>query len=138
MRSRVMYYPRVRSVLLRLSMAVGLAGGVIRVIQWWHNQSLWLDEAMIAVNARDVGFVGLLGNLRFHQSAPIGWLFGERILLTLFGTDERVLRLLPLIYSLATIAVAFLIGRRWLSEAGLLVLVTLTAVAPMLVRYASE
>lgn len=83
---------------------------------------------MIAINIRDRGFAGLAGKLSLEQSAPYGWLVLERISLLVFGSGERSLRLVPLVFGLATIATAFWIGRRWLEWLSTSILVLACAV----------
>jgi hypothetical protein len=118
---------------------VPLAVGVIlQLRRWWVGHPLWLDEEMIAINVRDTGFVTLTGRLLFSQSAPLGWLWAERTAVLAFGTDERAVRLLPLVFALGTLVLAWLCARRWLGPVGAVTVVTLLAVSPELARYAVE
>lgn len=85
------------------------------VARWLRGAPLWLDEQMIAINFRDRSFADLSGTLWLGQSAPLAWLWAQRSVLLLLGPEERVLRLVPLFFGLATLAAAAWIGRRWLS-----------------------
>jgi hypothetical protein len=114
------------------------AGAAAQVWHWVQGRPLWLDEQMIAINLRDNGFRELTGSLTHHQSAPLGWLFAQRAILLALGTDERVLRLLPLLFSLATLMVVWLVARRWLGPVGAVTAGLLFGLAPALVRYAAE
>ncbi|BCB76194.1 hypothetical protein GCM10022251_68640 [Phytohabitans flavus] len=124
---------------MRLALLPLLAGALARVWQWAHDRPLWLDEQMIAINVRDGGgFRGLAGPLLHHQSAPLGWLWAERGFLLAFGSGERALRLLPLLFSLATLVVVGLVVRRWFGPFGAVTAALLFGLAPSLIRYAAE
>ncbi|MCW6006048.1 glycosyltransferase family 39 protein [Micromonospora sp. CPCC 205371] len=115
-----------------------VAGATAQVFLWGHDRPLWLDEQMIAINLRDNGFRELTGSLMHHQSAPLGWLAVQRAIVLVLGTDERVLRLLPLVFGVATLAVVWLVARRWLGPVGAVAAGLLFGLAPALVRYAAE
>ncbi|GAB7038592.1 hypothetical protein JCM9533A_24420 [Catenuloplanes niger JCM 9533] len=111
------------------------------VLRLWHyaqDASLWLDEAMIAINVRESGFGELTGELMYNQSAPLAWLWLVRIARVLFGDGERALRLVPLLLGIAGLIVAWLVARRWLGPAGAVTLVGLYAISPALIRYSAE
>jgi len=116
-----------------------LLGVAVRVWHWGQDRPLWLDEQMIAINLRDGGgFVGLAGPLLHHQSAPLGWLWAEHASLLALGTDERVLRLIPMLFSVGTLAVVWLVIRHWFGPIGGLAAALLFACAPALIRYTAE
>ncbi|WP_173163288.1 glycosyltransferase family 39 protein [Phytohabitans suffuscus] len=116
-----------------------LAGALARLWHWGHDRPLWLDEQMIAINVRDGGgFRGLAGPLLHHQSAPLGWLWAERAALLAFGDGERVLRAQPLLFSLATLVLVWLVVRTWFGPAGAVTAALLFGFAPSLVQYAAE
>src|ERR1700754_417227 len=121
-----------------LSLVPLVFGVVLFVRRYAGHAPLWLDEQMIARNIRDRGFAELAGALDNNQSAPIGWLYAQRALVSLFGTDEYVLRLLPLLAALGTLVLAWLAGRRWLGPVGAIVLVSLVATSAAAIRYAAE
>ena len=73
---------------------------------------------MIALNVRDRSLTGLAGPLWLNQSAPLGWLALERALLVQFGPGERTLRAAPVLFGIATLAVALWAGRRWMGPLG--------------------
>jgi hypothetical protein len=58
--------------------------------------------------------------------------------LVTFGTGERALRLLPLLFGIATIVVAVWSGRRWMSPIGAAVLVLLFTFGPSVSHYVFE
>jgi hypothetical protein len=83
-----------------------------RVWFWAQGRPLWLDEQMIALNIRDHGFIDLAGRLDDGQRAPMLWLWAEKCAAIAFGVDERSLRLVPLLFGVATVGVAWWVGRR--------------------------
>jgi Dolichyl-phosphate-mannose-protein mannosyltransferase len=121
-----------------LALVFVLAGTVLRVWRWAANRPLWLDEEMIAMNLRDRGFAQLTGELHDNQSAPLGWLWLQRLLVDLFGTGERTLRLVPLLFGIGALLIAWLVGRRYLGPVGAVALVGFCAVNDAFVRYSAE
>jgi hypothetical protein len=108
------------------------------VAQWLRRPPLWLDEQMIAINLRDRSFADLTGTLWLGQSAPLAWLWAQRAVLLTFGSEELVLRLVPLIFGIATLAVAAWIGRRWLSPLTASLFVLLCWIGAALSHYRFE
>ena len=121
--------PRVSTrVTTAIPQAIAVAGAALVVYQWAVARPLWLDEEMIAINIRDRGFASLAGKLSLEQSAPYGWLVLERLSLLIFGSGERSLRLVPMLFGLSTIATAWWIGRRWLGWLSTSILVLMCSV----------
>jgi hypothetical protein len=117
---------------------VAAAGVWIVVSQWANARPLWLDEQMIALNFRDRSFAGLAGRLWLDQSAPLGWLFLQRLVLLTLGASEVALRAVPTAYGVATILAAFYVGWRWLSPAGTTALVMLCSFGQWMTFHAVE
>lgn len=106
--------------------------------QWLAASPLWLDEETIALNARDRSVAELTGPLWLGQSAPLGWLALLRAVIRILGTNEIALRVLPQIFTLATLAIAIWIGRRWLNVLGALTLAWFCAFGHWLSYYSFE
>jgi hypothetical protein len=104
---------------------IALIGPVALIYQWSWARPLWLDEEMIALNVRDRSLGALAGPLWFNQSAPLGWLGLQRTLIVQFGATERALRAAPVLFGIATLAVALWAGRRWMGPLGAAVFVNL-------------
>ncbi|MFI5845253.1 hypothetical protein ACIA8K_36675 [Catenuloplanes sp. NPDC051500] len=121
-----------------VALLVVILGSAARVVRWFSDRPLWLDEQMIAINLRDRGFAGLAADLSHDQSAPIGWLWAQRAVLLTLGDGGRMLRLIPLLFGIGTLVLAYYAGRRLLGPAGTLTLVTLLAVNGSLIRYSTE
>lgn len=115
-----------------------LAGVAARTAHLLSGRSLWLDEAMIALNIERRGFAELIGTLDFNQAAPPGFLWLERAAALALGMGEWALRLWPYLASLAALVVFALLARRLLRPAAAAFAVGLFAVSGSLVYYAAE
>lgn len=129
--------PRDRYLLLPLIAIATLAIGV-DVAQWLRATPLWVDEEMIALNIRDRTFSELSGPLWLGQGAPLGWMFIQRAAILTLGTSELALRLAPLLFGIATILAAVLVGARWLNRASAVMLVTLVSIGQWMSHYRFE
>ncbi|MDO6435549.1 O-antigen ligase family protein [Flavitalea sp. BT771] len=79
----------------------------IAIYQFLHDRSLWLDEAMLALNIVEKSFTGLLQPLDHSQVAPVLFLFIEKASTRIFGNSEMALRLFPLICSILALVLAY-------------------------------
>lgn len=77
-------------------MLVG-TGIAIRLAAYIHNRSLWVDEAMLAVNLLGRSYAGLLSRLDYRQVSPPLFLLASKFIHSAWPSLEYSLRLLPLI-----------------------------------------
>src|SRR5262245_31392641 len=124
------------SIVRALPAAVAVSGAILLLVQWGWGRMLWVDEEMIAINIRDRSFRELAGALSLAQAAPYGWLVAERGLLLIFGSGERVLRLVPVLFGVATLGSAVWVGRRWMNVVGATSLVFLCAMGQWIAFHA--
>lgn len=122
-------------IALDLAIALGVA---LRVAQYAAHRSLWLDEAALAANIIHRSFAALARPLDFAQVAPLGFLWLEKAIVSLFGASEWTLRLLPFLAALASVPLMAVLARRLLGDAGAVVATALFAVASPLLYFASE
>jgi hypothetical protein len=115
-----------------------VVGALLRLRQFQFNRSLWLDEAMLAVNIASRSFGELFLPLDLHQNAPILFLLLEKLSLVLFGVNEPALRALPMVCGLLLLPLMALVGFRLAGPLAAVVAVSLTALSPALIRYANE
>jgi uncharacterized membrane protein len=113
-------------------------GLALRLRQYLSGRSLWLDEAMLALNIIQRDLAGLLQPLDFNQGAPIGFLLTTKSLHLIFGRNELVLRLLPLLAGLATLWLFYLLLKQVTQQAGLAIALACFAVNPQMIYYSSE
>ncbi len=74
-----------------------VSGAILSLAQFLYNRSLWLDEAMIALNIINKNGFELLKPLDLKQVAPILFLLSEKLFSILWPDSEYGLRLLPLL-----------------------------------------
>jgi hypothetical protein len=115
-----------------------LVGVVLRLVRLADNPSLWGDEAALSLNILDRSPGALLGPLDYHQSAPPLFLLSLKLAATLLGEGEVALRLLPFLFSLASLGAVGVVARRHACRPTGLVLLLLTALADPLVFYAAQ
>ena len=115
-----------------------LLGFVFRLRQYLTGRSLWLDEAMLALNIVNRGFAGLFRPLDYDQGAPIGFLLVEKVLNVMFGDHEFVFRLFPFIAGIVALYLFYLLLRRTTSDIGLWTGLVLFATGSELIYYSSE
>ena len=115
-----------------------IAGTALKVHQWYFSRPLWVDEEMVMLNVRDRSFVELATPLWLGQTAPVGWLWLQRAFILTFGTDDRVVRALPVLAGIGTLWAAWWMARRALTPLAGVVLVALCAIGQWVTFYALE
>lgn len=68
-----------------------------------HNRNLWYDEANLATGIISLPFSKIAGGLPYDQSAPLFFLYLEKLMVCFFGPCEMALRLLPLLAGLLSL-----------------------------------
>lgn len=121
-----------------LSWAFIFFGICIRIWQYMHCRSLWIDEAMLARNIIDRNFLELLNPLDFNQGAPVLFLWITKCVTTFFGTGELALRFFPLIISILGIILFYFIAKRLLEAPFIVIALFIFSLSPRLIYYAQE
>jgi len=111
-------------------------GTLLRLRQYLSGRSLWADEASLAYNLVHRDFLGLIRPLDYDQGAPVGFLFIEKLLITVLGNIDQVMRLFPLFSGILAIYFFYRIAQTSL-KGGLLGL-ALFSVSWSLIYYSSE
>ena len=114
-----------------------LLGVFLRLRQYLLNRSLWQDEASLAVNIVNRNFGELTRLFFYHQAAPIGFLFIEKLSILIFGNHDYVMRLFPLLTGILAVYLIYKFSRASSGIFGL-VAVTLFSITWWLVYYSSE
>src|SRR5690349_4267743 len=116
-----------------------ITGGVaLRVIEFARNRPLWLDEAMLALNIAARPLAQLARPLDYDQSAPLLYLWLERLAVSVAGVSERTLRLAAFLAALALLPVMW-VGVRRLGGATMAAIATLlVALSVSLVSFGAE
>ncbi len=115
-----------------------LLGFVLRLRQYLSGRSLWLDEAMLALNIVGRSSSGLIQPLDYQQGGPVVFLLAEKLVITLFGNRELTLRLVPFLAGCAALVLFALLLRQMTGKAGTYIALALFAVGAAPVYYASE
>jgi hypothetical protein len=120
------------------SVAVGfiIAGAVLRLLTYFSQGSLYVDDASLSLNIASRSFAGLVKPLDYEQVASIPFLWGEKFATLVGGTNEYALRAIPLLAGIAVLALLWRIGRRLLGEDGAALATCLGAFSILLTSYA--
>ncbi len=116
---------------------IGL-GVLARILSYLANRSLWLDESMLALNIERRSFAELVGALDFSQAAPLGFLWLEKLAVTLVGVNELALRAWPLVAGVAALIVFDQLAARLLRPVSRVFALFLFAVSGSLVYFSAE
>ena len=121
-----------------LSHLIVASAVVLRLLEYFRKDSLWGDEAMLALNIATRPFPDLVGPLGYAQIAPVPFLWTERLLTSLFGVNEWALRVLPLLAGLVLCLVFLRLSRRLVRPDEAIVALVLVAFSSVLIRYSAE
>ena len=110
----------------------------LRLRQYLANLSLWRDEASLALNLIQRSFGDLMLPLEDDQGAPLGFLWLQKGIITLFGSSEYALRLLPLICSIIAIFVFWFVASKYLNKHETLLALTLFVLSSFLIEFGAE
>ena len=121
-----------------IAVALGVAGALLRLWQYFGRGTLWIDEAAIARNVASRSPAGLLHPLDYAQIAPKGFLLFEKLAVDTLGSSDHVLRLYSILTALAALPLFYALARRVLSDHGALLAFALFAVLGRPIYYAAE
>lgn len=120
-------------VLAALALGLGL-----RLAALLSGRSLWLDEAMLALNVLGRSWLELLRPLDYDQAAAPLFLGAARLMTTLGGPGAITLRLLPLLCGIGVLVLTWRLARALAGPAEAAVALLLVAVSPALIYYSAE
>lgn len=113
-------------------------GAALRVLRFAGWQSLYIDEARLALNIAGRSYGGLLGRLDYDQSAPPMFLWAEKLVTQLAGVSDLGLRVLPLLAGLAAMFLVYPVARQFVTRGAAVLAAAMIAVAPAFVNYSSQ
>jgi hypothetical protein len=113
-------------------LVIGL-GCLARLRGLTADNSLWLDELFIANNLMELDWPGLLGPLNHGQNAPVGWLFAQKAMATLFGYHEGVLRFISFLASVLSLPLTAIAAGRALGWRAAIIPLVLVSFSPFVV-----
>ena len=113
-------------------------GLTVRLVQYFHNRSLWYDEASVALNIINRDYLELLQSLDYNQAAPPGFLWIEKTIVQIGGNNEYSLRLFPLIAGVISLFTFYYFARRYASLTTTTIAIALFSCLRYLVYYSTE
>jgi hypothetical protein len=116
---------------------VGL-GLLVRLVRYLVRYPIWHDEAFLAVNFLDRGYLDLMRPLDYMQVGPILFLWIELSAVRLLGFSEWSLRLFPAICGLASVLLFRHVAARLLRGLALVLAVGIFATAFYPIRHGAE
>lgn len=138
-KSLLLQYSRIRIRLVPVMAGLLISFGfALRFYQYLANRSLWLDEALLALNIIDRTFEELLLPLDYNQGAPIGFLWIQKAMILVFGPNEYAFRLFPFLCSIAALPIFYIVVRKLMNPRATLFALALFAITDALIYYGSE
>jgi hypothetical protein len=113
-------------------------GIIIRLINYFNNAGLSLDEAYVALNLMERSYAQLLLPLDNFQVAPVLFLLIEKLSVSLLGPGELALRLFPLVCSILTLPIFYFLARDIFKDEKIaLTSLFVFAVLPLQIQYSA-
>lgn len=122
----------------RAAWLIILGGGIVRIVQYLFNRSLWADEASLALNIVSRSYGDLLRPLAYDQGAPVGFLFLEKLATQIVAPNEYGLRLVPLLGGLAAPIAFYGISRKYFARHTILLALCLLCFLYPFVYFSTE
>lgn len=121
-----------------LIFALLIAGAVLRLYVYLQNRDLIIDEANVARNIYERGFMALLSPLDYQQYAPPIFLWTTKLSTLLLGMGEPALKLYPLLCGMGALWLMYRLLKVYLPVQAMWYPASLLAFSPMMIRYATE
>jgi len=118
--------------------AIILVGIILRLVLFFQNRNLIIDEANIVRNLYERNFLELILPLKYEQYAPPIFLWIEELLSLIFGYGEKALRLYPLLSGIALMFLFRATMRRLGVGSSLWLPMALMAFTYLLIKYSVE
>jgi hypothetical protein len=116
-----------------------LASGVaIRIGIYRSQNSLWADEAAVALNVLDRPYSGLLKRLDHDQYAPVGFLLATKLVCETFGYREQSFWALSFLAGVLFPFQLWWLSRKYCSNMGTIAVVALSSLSPPLIKYSCQ
>lgn len=110
-------------------------GLILRLVN--INQSLWFDEAINVLYARDSDLIFYLTGYIIGDFHPPGWFFVLWVFTNLIDSAELIVRAPSVVFGVLTIYFTYLIGKEFSKKIGLIAAL-LISVAPLHIYYSQE
>lgn len=117
-----------------LVIAVGI---VLRLVIYFQNRNLIIDEANIVRNLFERGFIGLLKPLNYEQYAPPFFLWVEKLSAIIGGYGEKVLKSFPLLCGCGMLVLLYDILKRLIDKNLAWLPLALVAFSPYFIEFSA-
>ena len=129
------FTPKIKTIILYLFLFIGI---IIILREYIGGRSLWVDEAMVALNMPR-SFKELLQPLAYNQTAPLLFLYFCKFFTILFRISDYSLRIVPLIFGLGAYVVYFFISKKIFNNfTGIIISLALYLSSYNLIYYSNE
>ncbi|MEP6571849.1 MAG: glycosyltransferase family 2 protein [Gemmatimonadota bacterium] len=115
-----------------------LTGTLIRIQRFLSEPTKLMSEVWLSLNIASRSFFGLLHPLDYDQTAPVPYLWAERLLIRGGQVSMTALRLLPLAAGLLLLPLFYQLARRILRPRAAMLATAIAAVSPILIQYSTE
>src|SRR5690349_10583200 len=115
-----------------------VTGVALRAIELSQGRPLWLDEAMLGLNIASKSFGELARPLDYDQSAPLLYLWLERLVVSIAGVGERSLRTIPFVAGVLLVPGTWLVMRRVAGVTAAALATVLVALSVTLISFTAE
>jgi hypothetical protein len=122
----------------RIALAVVFGGIAARVYLFLLGRSFWTDEAKLALNVVQRSFGSLFQPLDLDQAAPVGFLVLSKVMISLFGNSDFVLRILPLFAGCLALYLMYRLSFELLPPIAALLSVTLFTLGKFVLYYSTD
>ncbi len=112
-------------------------GITLRLLMFFQNRNLIIDEANIVRNLYERDFTELLQPLKYEQYAPPLFLWIEEILSLIFGYGEKALKLYPMLCGIAALFVFWHLMKRLVYESAIWLPLALMAFSPYVIEFST-
>lgn len=117
--------------------AIIIIGIVLRLVAFFQNRNLIIDEANIVRNLYERDFAGLLRPLRYEQYAPPLFLWIEKFLSVTFGFGEQGLKFYSLLCGIASLFVFRGVLKRFVADEATWLPLALMAFSPHFIEFST-
>lgn len=123
----------------QLGVAILFFGIVLRLIVFWQNRSLFIDESSLSRNIVEKNFLGFFTVLDYDQYAPPLFLCISKLCTLLWGANEFALRAWPLAAGCLSLCLLLGIAKQvQLTGLAYLVPISWMTLSVVFVRYSTE
>ena len=114
-------------------------GIALRVLRYLQNTSLWFDESVYAVDIINRSITDFIHQSNdFLQVQALGFYIFEKFAVNMFGNSEYALRLLPLLFGIASLFLFHKVAKEILNSNAVPVALALFAILDPLIYYSTD